>query len=623
MLHALADHLWQSTLFGGAATLAVLVLRGAPARLRHRVWLIASLKFLLPFAALTAIGEEFGWTAPVPVTQRVGAFVETFGQPFSLFADVVQVSIASGRIDMAASAPVLSWTAVIAALWLAGALVLGVRWTLAWLQIRRRVRTSDRCDEGRELQLLTIAAAATGTPAVPLHFVDASIEPGVFGIWRPVLLWPRSIGERLTDAQVSAIFAHELAHVRRRDNLTAGVSMLVRAIFWFHPLVAWIETRLMAERERACDEEVVRSGSEPQAYAEGLLRTCDFYLESPLICVAGVTGADLKRRVAAIMRSRAVPPPAAWQRALVVALAVGTIAGPLAMGLFAAPQSPVILSAPAPGITPVDDAAFADARFEVASVKKSTEDDARGFSLLFQPGGRFGATNVTLRMLITAAYGNRVPLQRFQLTGGPAWLDTDRFTITAKAEADLRPDAGGPPPAMFAMLRNLLADRFALQMRRETREADVYALVLARRDGQLGPSLERSSVDCAALVAANGGRMPPVAPGSMPPCGARIAPGKLIARSMRIADLGQRELSRVTGRMVLDRTGLQGLFDINLEWTPEQSVVQSPDAPAVRPLDSDVSIYTALQEQLGLRLEPARAPVDYFVIERAEQPGPD
>ena len=112
-----------------------------------------------------------------------------------------------------------------------------------------------------------------------------------------MLLWPRSIGARLSDEQVEAILAHELAHVRRRDNLTAAIHMVVQSVFWFHPLVWWLGARLVDERERACDEDVIRLGSEPQVYAEGILKTCEFYVESPLACVSGVTGSDLKKRI--------------------------------------------------------------------------------------------------------------------------------------------------------------------------------------------------------------------------------------------------------------------------------------------------------------------------------------
>src|SRR5207248_8552793 len=129
----------------------------------------------------------------------------------------------------------------------------------------------------------------------------ASLEPGIFGIAQPVLVWPEGISERLDDAHLEVILAHELWHVRRRDNLAAALHMVVEAIFWFHPLVWWLGARLVEERERACDEEVLQSGSERQVYAESILKICEFCVGSSLACVSGVTGADLKKRIVHIM----------------------------------------------------------------------------------------------------------------------------------------------------------------------------------------------------------------------------------------------------------------------------------------------------------------------------------
>ena len=116
------------------------------------------------------------------------------------------------------------------------------------------------------------------------------MEPGVFGIARPVLAWPAGISQRLNDAQLEAVLAHEVCHLRRRDNLTAALHMLVEAVFWFNPLVWWVGARLVEERERACDEQVLLLCAEPQAYAESILKVCEFCVQAPLECVAGVTG---------------------------------------------------------------------------------------------------------------------------------------------------------------------------------------------------------------------------------------------------------------------------------------------------------------------------------------------
>ncbi len=129
-------------------------------------------------------------------------------------------------------------------------------------------------------------------------------EPGVVGLLRPILLLPDGITERLTPSELKAVIAHELCHVRRRDNLFAAIHMVVEMLFWFHPFVWWIGARLVDERERACDEEVLSQGNAAGVYADAILSVCRLYVESPLACVSGVSGASIRRRIEAIMSNR-------------------------------------------------------------------------------------------------------------------------------------------------------------------------------------------------------------------------------------------------------------------------------------------------------------------------------
>ena len=177
---------------------------------------------------------------------------------------------------------------------------------IVWFVASRQFSSSGACRWRRVGSIVRGASPIDlGVPVITLSS-PALLEPGVFGIFRPVLLLPAGILERLTSQQLQAIVAHELCHVRRRDNLAAALHMVVESIFWFHPLVWWIGSRLVDERERACDEEVLRQGSEPEVYAEGILNVCKFYVESPLSCVSGVTGSNLKKRIEAIMTHRIV-----------------------------------------------------------------------------------------------------------------------------------------------------------------------------------------------------------------------------------------------------------------------------------------------------------------------------
>ncbi len=168
-----------------------------------------------------------------------------------------------------------------------------------------------------------------------------------------MLLWPDGIAERLSGAQVEAILAHEVAHVRRRDNLAAMVHMAVEALFWFHPLVWWIGARLVDERERACDEDVVGRGTEPDVYAESILRTCQFYVESPLVCVAGVTGSDLKRRVEQIMKNDTQAALTTAKRGVLCAAMIAAIAIPVAIGIVTSPRLAAQISRAKSGLADV------------------------------------------------------------------------------------------------------------------------------------------------------------------------------------------------------------------------------------------------------------------------------
>ena len=176
-------------------------------------------------------------------------------------------------------------------MWLCGFVATVLMRFRNWLRIRAIVRASA-----------TINIPVPDLPApVEVRSSPGIMEPGVVGLIRPILLLPEGIAARLTPSELEAVLAHEFCHVRRRDNLFASIHMLVEAVFWFHPLVWWIGARLVEERERACDEEVLTVGNRPDVYADAILNVCKIYVESPLPCVSGVTGAGIGRRIEAIM----------------------------------------------------------------------------------------------------------------------------------------------------------------------------------------------------------------------------------------------------------------------------------------------------------------------------------
>lgn len=214
------------------------------------------------------------------------------------------------------------------------------------------------------------------------------------------------------------------------------------------------------------------------------------------------------------------------------------------------------------------------------------------------PGGRLTMTNTTLKNLITNAYEVRF----FQVTGGPPWVESAKFDIEAKGE-------GGSKQKDFApMLQALLEERFQLVVRRETKDMPIYELVLARKDGKLGPQMKETA--CHPYDPEH--PPPPIEPGGMPSScgGGYTGQGRMRFSGAEVAKLAL-NLSRIGERVVIDKTGLTGQYDIEMDWTPDNRRADDNAGP---------SIFTALQEQLGLKLESARGPVEMIVIERAERP---
>jgi uncharacterized protein (TIGR03435 family) len=260
-------------------------------------------------------------------------------------------------------------------------------------------------------------------------------------------------------------------------------------------------------------------------------------------------------------------------------------------------------------------------RFDAASVKINKERTGGGIRL--QPGGRYEFGNMTLRSLIGSAY-QRFAFDGRQVIGGPAWLDTERFDIIAQTGSGTPPtDPDGFPGPLFAMMRALLEERFKVAVHNEAREQPTYLLVPVRRDGRLGSGITRLESGCpAAMKQMNAGERPAPRPGRGPDCSLGGGPGRLQGNAISL-EIFARALSNEVGRHVVDKTGIIGDFDIDLTFAPEFSPGRRgdppPDAAALAAGDRP-SIFTAVQEQLGLKLESSRGPVDVLVVDRAEMP---
>ena len=374
--------------------------------------------------------------------------------------------------------------------------------------------------------------------------------------------------------------------------------MLVEAVFWFHPLVWWLGARLVEERERACDEQVVAWGSDPQVYAESILKVCEFCLGSPLPCVAGVTGADLKKRMVRIMSHRMLHNLDFARKALLTAAAVLAVAIPLVVGVFN----------PTPGRAQSQDAnaSLPAPSFSSVSVKPSdpAPANAKNTRMMFDLNdGTFVARGVTLRTLIEDAY----QVQDAQISGGLDLLSKSKFDIDAKFDPAFVAARGQPTSdykdshaQVQAAMKTLLASQFKLAAHFETRNLDAYDLV--SEEG--GAKLQASG---------SGPKMVRLGRGDLSSSGAPL-------------ELLITQLSARLGRPIVDKTGLKGDYAFSLHWTPDPSEDEhlrqsgQPVGPEQPAESNGPSLMTALQEQLGLKLEPKTEPVQVLVIDHAELP---
>jgi bla regulator protein BlaR1 len=627
------NHLWQTTTFAAAVWIATLALRKNQARVRYGLWLAASVKFLVPFALLVAVGGMLPKPQRVVAAPAVYASVDQVAEPF---AEMDYAEVGTHVSKARHGAP--GWKQrveeqmplALALVWLGGVLTVLVVWGARWRQVARVVRRAVPANGGREFDLLRRVERAMEMRAeVGLRISGESMEPGMFGIFRPVLVWPERLSERLDDAHIEAILIHELAHARRRDNLTAALHMLVEAAFWFHPLVWWMERRMVEERERACDEAVVAMGSRPGVYADGLLKAVRFCVESPLTCVSGITGADLKDRVVQIMTQRVCGSLTLGKKIMLLAAALAAVTVPIMLGQARGVQritqdmkpllSPVAsatkllgLAAQAPITQPIEattpppaatDIASLDAdpaspySFEVATIRPSHPGPGVLSSWGWQQtDNQLIVTTMSLKSLLARAYG----VQPEYVLGGPDWASSQFFDLTAKFDETQAREIANlhtrqANQRVMSMLRTLLQQRFHLVLKPTTKQVPIYALIVTRG----GPKFLPSSP----LTPDASGILPPAYSGMT-----TMRDGRTILKRYTMANWAALLSSWPdVEREVIDKTGLSGTYDFTLNWK------SSPDG-------SGPSLFSSLEDQLGLKLQPQQGPVPTVTILSAQKP---
>ena len=608
---AVANHLWQSSVFGVAAWLTALQLRTNRAHVRHGIWLAASVKFLIPFSLLIDLGGFLRKPrhAPLSLQTTLSSAMSVVGQPFSVLP---------ARPMNAQSLPehfTVLLPEVFAGVWVCGIVTVLLIWCTRWRKIHRALHRAVPVKSGREFELLrrleTLAKVRRHIPM--LRSVDM-MEPGIFGIFHPLMLWPDRLSERLENEHIEGILAHELVHVRRHDNLTAAIHMLVEVVFWFHPMVWWIESRMLQERERACDEAVVQLAGRPEVYAEGLLKACRFCAESPLICVSGITGADLKDRITRIMTEHLVQKMNLNRKLLLGGLAFVSLAIPVALGLvhtakFQTEETAATTNVNSPGpfgksaTTSKDTAVDPAPQLAIASIRQVAPRDNDAMLTNFSDVGvTFRSIDIASIVHLAFSPQRSLSMEDDLILGLPSWTKSERYDIEAKVEND---DVAKWKALSLSQkrlaLQPLLVTRFNLQFHHETRERPTYSLVVAKN----GPKLRKAQ-----HVVTN-----PTGTGNPDGTGDRdestVRPGKIVLKGSSLSLLANLLSSQGLSHTVVDKTGLTELYDITLRWSPDD--IGSSDA-------SLPSLFTALKEQLGLKLEYNKNSIDVIVIDHIERP---
>jgi bla regulator protein blaR1 len=588
-------------------TLAVaLALTGLARRSRaaaRHVVLLAAFAVLLTLPVASSLLPSRGVTLPaLPAgsSASVTAVVPVMTSPSPIRLGA-QGSVDTFRSDSGVTASAILWT-----VWGAGALlcllpVLAGTWRLHGLR-----RSGSSCARGDAL-LRGLSAEAGLHRSIAVRVHESIPGPMTYGTLWPVILLPLD-AESWSDDAFSRAMIHELEHVRRADWLSQYVARIVRGLYWFHPLVWMAFRRLILEAERACDDAVLRR-SDATAYAHQLILLAERLASTvtpPLLAMAACR--DLSTRVRAVLDG-------AQARGRAGALPVATAI--VAAALFVAAVAP--LRALSHVQAPSDGAQQPPPAFETASVKPNRSGAEQRYIRL-DPGDGVTVVNMQLRELITWAY----QIQSFQLEGGPDWIASARFDMVAKPEREVPSAAvGQDPPRM--MMRTLLADRFKLVMHEEKKNLPIFEMVLARPDGKLGPQVRPAAVDCAARAAAAKAGVPPPASSGLPgpgSCGMNMNPVSVRGGGVTLAMLANL-LERAVGRLVIDRTELAGSWDLEVKYTPDRSQVP----PGVEPPSSidwnGPSLFTAIEEQLGLKLRPARGRVEVLVIDSVQQPTPN
>jgi uncharacterized protein (TIGR03435 family) len=581
--HALLHFVWQGSLL--AVSLWILKTISPPSAARLRYAGASLIMLMMPIALI--------------VTATRGLSVEAVGNEAAEVATPDQsiIDAPSGTLPKVvlfaptSSAPRVGVSGWVVCIWIVGISLLSFRAVGGWIGVQKLKRGASPASAELEDAVRRLKVRLSLSAPVRLCISTMVRVPTAIGWLRPYILLPITALTGLNETQIRAVLIHELAHIRRRDYLVNLLQTVIETMLFYHPAVWWVGKEMRREREHCCDDIAVSVCGSAFEYATALAEMEQIRDWIPEPAVAA-TGGDLLARIRRLLG-----------RQDNASRSLGTITA-AALLLFMASGTAIVSLRAAPQERPP--------AFEVASIKRDVSVQPGPQYRIF-PG--FTVQRATLRDLVKLAYF----IHDFQVSGGPGWINSDRYNIEAKAEA---------PPAFnqeyrvlqLRRLQTLLQDRFKLVLHRETKELPVYELTVAKSSPTSPPP------NC---IQRDPGDLPTIAPGKtvMDYCGfGGFGRGQYQASSGSMPELAD-ALALPLGRTVVDKTGITGRFRIQLAFAPDTSTSAFPDAggpgrpaEAAPPTDRGPDIFTAIREQLGLKLESGKGPVEVLVIDHVEKP---
>ncbi len=609
----LSASLVRPVIVATAAGLAIRLFRVRHPASRHAIWaaVLAAL-FLLPVVSVFAPHWDVpllpGKQVPAAIVQSPPIFAVETEQP----VQIVEAPVAASRTVSARSKftmPLVLW------IYFAGLLAMTLYHVTGWVLLRRLIGKSKTLRGGVLRESEDVAA------------------PVAVGVLRPAVILPPGWGEWNRETR-QAVLAHEFAHLRRGDTRVAALARVVKTVMWFHPLAWWVAKHVMELAEQACDAAGLKRAGDPAGYSRVLLafgsgvNRAGYRVGLPGLAMAG-SASGMAKRIDGIfeladgkLRKLARPGLVLGLVGLPVMCAAATLGFTASKILVLPAMSPKAPEAPELNIAaqvrtqtaPVVEAAPAvdhNLTFEVATIKPP-DPGARGYTIRGGPANRGGQSdpgqieyvNHSLQQLLLAAYG----IQPFELAG-PSWLENVRFDVTAK----LPP--GTTAEQIPAMLQNLLSERFHISAHRETREQRIYVLTLAKGGAKLKDSTASESPQLT-----DGGLLKSDRNGFAIPVAGRVMSSSwggnlLITAGSQDSSQIAKMLSKYLTAPVIDRTGLTSKYDFTLEFAEENP----PPESLSNPREPAAALPTAVQEQLGLKLEKGRGPVGVLVIDRIDK----